>query len=688
MTGKCIILLLAIVLLFGIVHAEYTIAFSDEFSSLNTSVWDTYTSGGDDSHPPSVSGGELLLYNSAGVSRVQTKEKYITTPEHFKVDIYTRIESVSTATGLRLGGVDYSKSTDDGAGDCSQGQYRSDNLYRVILFNEGSGGYIVPTSNSTYTFDTNMFKYTYEAKDGYGYIYINDVLIGYATNAYSPDEDLYLRMRAYVAMDTSTYHYIDNVTLYNWVDKSASFVASPTSGNEPLKVTFQDTSTGFPEEYPYPAYQISFGDGYFASGDRQYTGEYWFHEYTAGNYTVYYNVTYDGTTYSDSETITVSETSANYEVTVHGLNTAPIEGANVSIWYDGSYQDSEGTSSQGIAYFEIEPYRWVYGTVTMPGYYNATFDTYIYPEDNFESVTLYTLNETPGSGSEYGNLITTFRNADDNSIITYVPISVYSDSNYSSLFFEDTALSGVWTALMPMNITYYYDVDMYGYLPIQWEYNLTANPSYLTKYLSPIEVGGYYNIKCHAIDTSGNDVSMAVIKWYYDSTLIETVKCNTSGWGTALLPKVARTYDVTGTAGFYNDIDVDIYVENSGTLEFIFTRSASTTPTPTTHYTPVVTPAWSGDYGQPGNAKEALINFFMTMLGFDAIGAGMLIGLCITGAAAIGVGKFVGSVGAMIGAIIAFTACCVIGFFPIWLLAFSVILVFAAWFFFKDSGGE
>jgi PKD repeat protein len=268
----------------------------------------------------------------------------------------------------------------------------------------------------------------------------------------------------------------------------ANITSDVTTGELPLTVNFTDFSTGFSESYPYPEYTIYFGDGESYTGERQYTGENWYHEYeNEGTYNVTYIVTEEGIAYSDSIIITVTDTSTNYQVQVHGLNTAAISGANVSIWYNGAYQDSEGTSISGISYFDVPPYRFVNGTVTKSGYQTAYFDTYIYPENNLEFVTLYLDNETPGSGDSYGNYIVTFKNAVTGENVAYSNIEVYSDSGYTALFYDEYSnFGGVWTGLIPMNTTYYYKYpETIGYYSQSWSYNLTSSPAYKTVNLIP-----------------------------------------------------------------------------------------------------------------------------------------------------------------------------------------------------------
>jgi hypothetical protein len=258
----------------------------------------------------------------------------------------------------------------------------------------------------------------------------------------------------------------------------ANFSVSITSGESPLYIEVQDTSSNFPEEYPYPTYIIDFDDGTSFEGDRQYTGEEWFHTYeNPGIYTISYNITYDGTSYYKSQTITVTEGESNYIVQVHGLNTNPIGGANVSIWYDGSYKTSRGTYDEtGNAYFNVPAYRFVNGSVTKPGYQTAYFDTYIYPENNLEFVTLYTDEEIPGSGDAYGNYIVTFKDISDGSSVAYSNIEVYTDSGYTTLFQDEyTNKDGIWTGVVPLNTTLYYKYpETIEYYSQIWSYNLTS----------------------------------------------------------------------------------------------------------------------------------------------------------------------------------------------------------------------
>jgi hypothetical protein len=272
----------------------------------------------------------------------------------------------------------------------------------------------------------------------------------------------------------------------------AGITASDTSGESPFYVTFTDSSSGFPETYPYPTYEIDFGDGYSASGERQYTGENWYHVYQtekeSQEYNVTYTVTYDGEEYIDTETITVAGNTDNFYVAVAGLNTTPIVGANVSIWYNGAYQDSKGTSEVwGRAYFTVPENRLVTGTVTHPGYKNASFSQYVGTTNTWKVVTLYLEDEEEGSGDSYGNYLVTFKNVVTGESVSYSNIKVYSDSGYTSLFYDEYSdVNGVWTGLMPMNVTYYYKYpETTGYYSQSWSYNLTSSPAYKTVNLVP-----------------------------------------------------------------------------------------------------------------------------------------------------------------------------------------------------------
>jgi hypothetical protein len=124
----------------------------------------------------------------------------------------------------------------------------------------------------------------------------------------------------------------------------------------------------------------------------------------------------------------------NYQVIVHGLNTEPIYGAEVKLYYDGSLQDTSTTDVNGDIRYVIPILRWVNGTVTKSGYQPASFSQYINTWDTWTSVTLYTENETPGSGDEYWNYIVTFRDASTLEQITNVFIDVYTDSGRTDLF--------------------------------------------------------------------------------------------------------------------------------------------------------------------------------------------------------------------------------------------------------------
>ena len=281
------------------------------------------------------------------------------------------------------------------------------------------------------------------------------------------------------------------LTLSDAPDVNTDITVDVTSGETPLDVTFTDNSAGWKESYPYPTYILYFGDGTSISGERQYSGENWFHEYSTEYDSRVFNVTYiitDGV-YSDTDTefITVSSNTDNFYVHVSGLNTAPISGANISIWYNGEYQDSEASSSIGKAYFTIPENRLITGTVTKPGYQNATFSQYVGTTDTFKQVTLYLDNETAGSGDEFGNYLVTFKDAVTGEEVGYSNIEVYSDSGYTTLFYDEYSNAlGVWTGLIPMDVIYYYKYpETTSYYSQTWSYNLTSSPSYKTVNLIP-----------------------------------------------------------------------------------------------------------------------------------------------------------------------------------------------------------
>jgi hypothetical protein len=313
------------------------------------------------------------------------------------------------------------------------------------------------------------------------------------------------------------------LTLSDAPDVDTDIIADITSGETPLDVTFTDNSSGWKESYPYPTYILYFGDGTSISGERQYTGEHWYHEYSTEYDSRIFNVTYiitDGV-YSDTDTefITVSSNTDNFYVHVSGLNTAPISGANVSIWYNGEYQDSEASSSIGKAYFTIPENRLITGTVTKPGYQDATFSQYVGTTDTFKVVTLYLDNETEGSGDLYGNYIVTFKDVVTGVNVGYSNIEVYSDSGYTTLYYDEYSnAGGVWTGLVPMNIDLYYKYpETTSYYSQSWSYNLTSSPAY--KIVNLIPKSGATSTTTPTPTTTTTTITPTVTYTYNDSNL-------------------------------------------------------------------------------------------------------------------------------------------------------------------------
>jgi hypothetical protein len=277
---------------------------------------------------------------------------------------------------------------------------------------------------------------------------------------------------------------------YNEVSEAPEAIieSDKTSGSTPLTVTFNDDSINFNESEPYPIYTLTTGDGASYSGERIYPGQSWIHTYNApGTYEVNYTITQNGTAYTDLLNITVGAYVDNYNVIVSGLNGEYILNATISIWYNGEDKGSELTDISGNAYFTIPPYRFVNGTVTKSGYQTASFDTYIYPENNFELVTLYLNNETIPGGDVYGSYIVTFKNALTNELIPNINVKVYSDNTYTSLIYDEYSNSaGLWHGAHTMNYTYYYRTsETTSYYSYSWNNNLTSSPTYRTVYLVP-----------------------------------------------------------------------------------------------------------------------------------------------------------------------------------------------------------
>lgn len=274
--------------------------------------------------------------------------------------------------------------------------------------------------------------------------------------------------------------------------QNADIDVSPSSGASPLAVQFTDKSTGFTEGVD--TIYLNYGDG------NSYSGTYPGYDATrnyiyldAGTYNYTYKVTSSGNEYYSNGTVTVTgDSTVNFQVIVRGLNGAYIGNATVNIWYDsGTMIDSDITDDfYGSADFYVNPSRYVNGNVTKDGYYTSNFTYYICPTgycNNEVWITLYTVNETPGSGDEFGNYLVTFKNANSGVPVPYSNIEVYSDSGYTTLYYDEYSnLDGVWTGLVPMNIDLYYKYpETTSYYSQSWSYNLTSSPSYKTVNLIP-----------------------------------------------------------------------------------------------------------------------------------------------------------------------------------------------------------
>jgi hypothetical protein len=498
------------------------------------------------------------------------------------------------------------------------------------------------------------------------------------------------------APTTATNDYKAQLTLV-WTTASADIDVSPSSGNLPLEVTFTDDSSGFPESVPYATYSLSFGDGSYWDGDWQYSGENWFHTYHyAGTYNYSYAITDDGMTYYSNGTVTVTDTDSNFYVEVHGLNTSAIEGANVTIWYDGVEQDWEGSSSIGRAYFDVPANRWVNGTVTKAGYQTASYSQYISTWDTWKSVTLYEDDETPGTGDEYWNYIVTFRDANTLETLTNVFIDVYTDSGRTDLYTSENAPYGVWTGLLPNDTIFYFTASAENHITANWSYTLSGASISVYKDLIPVTYGSLQPVlNIFVYDTGGTplkDVGVTV-----DSDIDDGFHLtNVTGYARHFCDNLAygshRNYIITAEKGGYVTESSSVNVSTQQPTVYIFLeKSTVATVTQTGIYTPVVTPVWSGDGGTPGNIKEQVINTIMTQFGVSQLEANILMGIILTllcavvvggGLATYGSGSGAG-VGAMIGAVVGFSGSSIMGFFPIWILIVVIVLVFAAWFMFR-----
>jgi hypothetical protein len=488
-----------------------------------------------------------------------------------------------------------------------------------------------------------------------------------------------------------------NLTIETGVEYNADITAVPASGNCPLAVTFTDNSDGFPESAPYDSYSLSFGDGSYWQGEWQYSGEYWFHTYHyPGTYNYSYAITDDGTNYYSNGTITVSNSTSNYYVEVHGLDTSPISGANVTIWYNGELQDWEGTSEIGRSYFDVPANRWVNGTVSKTGYQTASYNQYISTWDTWTTLTLYADNETPGSGDEYWNYIVTFRDASTLATLTNVFIDVYTDSGRTDLFTSENAPYGVWTGLLPNDTTFYFTASADNHLDLNWSYTLSGASVSVYKDMLPVSYGSLqpvlnifvYDTYGHALNGASVTVDSDIDDGFHLTNITGYARhfCDNLAYGSS------RDYTITAALGGYATESSVVTVSTQQPVVYIFLdKSVYGSVTPTGVYTPVVTPVWSGDGGTPGNIKEQLINTLMTQFGVSQLEANILIGIIITllcavvvggGLASYGSGSGAG-VGAMIGAVVGFSGSSIMGFFPIWILIVVIVLVFAAWFMFR-----
>lgn len=277
-----------------------------------------------------------------------------------------------------------------------------------------------------------------------------------------------------------------------YIPQSANITITPSSGASPLAVSFTDKSLGFTEGVD--SVYLDYGNGESFSG--LYGGYDTTRNYIyldAGTYNYSYRLTNSGINYYSNGTVTVTgDSTVNFQVIVRGLNGAYIGNATVNIWYDsGTMKDSDITDDfYGSADFYVNPSRYVNGNVTKDGYYTSNFTYYVCPTgycNNEVWITLYTTNETPGSGDEFGNYLVTFKDAVTGEEVGYSNIEVYSDSGYTTLFYDEYSNAlGVWTGLLPMDIVLYYKYpETIGYYGQTWSYNLTSSPSYKTVNLVP-----------------------------------------------------------------------------------------------------------------------------------------------------------------------------------------------------------
>jgi hypothetical protein len=386
----------------------------------------------------------------------------------------------------------------------------------------------------------------------------------------------------------------------------------------------------------------------------------------------------------------------NYEVRVAGLDTNPIDGALVELWYNGSLQYSNTTTSSGVIYYNIPPYRTVNGTVSKAGYQNATFSQYINTWDTWSTVILYDDNETPGTGDKYWTYAVTFRDANTHENLDLVFIDLYTDSAREDLFLSEYRNGGVWTGLLPNDTTFYATASAVNYVDLKWSFTLNGASQSVFKDLVPVTYGSLQPVlNIFVYDTMGtplNGVGVTV-----DSTTDDGFHLtNLTGYARHFCDNLAygssRNYTITAEKGGYITDSSTVTVSTQQPTVYIFMeKSAVPITTYTGVYTPVVTPVWSGDGGEPGNIKEQLINTLMTQFGLSQLEANILMGIILTLLCAVTVGGGLASygsgsgagVGAMIGAVVGFSGSSIIGFFPIWILIVVIVLVFAAWFMFR-----
>jgi hypothetical protein len=386
----------------------------------------------------------------------------------------------------------------------------------------------------------------------------------------------------------------------------------------------------------------------------------------------------------------------NYEVRVAGLDTDPISGALVELWYNGALKESDSTGSTGILYYDIPPYRTVNGTVSKSGYQNATFSQYINSWDTFSTVILYADDETPGSAEEYWTYAVTFRDANTHDTLDTVFITLYTDSDRMDEFLSEYRMDGIWTGLLPNDTTFYATASAVDYIDLEWSFTLNGASQSVYKDLIPVTYGSLQPVlNIFVYDTGGTALKDAGVT-VASGTDTGFHLTNNTGYARHFCDNLAygssRNYTVTASKGGYNTESSTVNVSTQQPTVYIFMeKSTIATATPTGIYTPVATPIWSGDGGVPGNIKEQLINTLMTQFGVSQLEANILMGIILTILCAVVVGGALASygsgsgagVGAMIGAVVGFSGSSIIGFFPIWILIVVIVLVFAAWFMFR-----